>query len=271
MAEQDQYVLGYRSAEQERLQRQAEELARESRLLFDQFGDLSNQHVVEIGCGPRGCLDELSRRVGDGGSVIGVERSPEAVAMAREMVGVRGLHNVEVHELDARATGLPRDSFDVVTSRLVLVNIPQPEDVVSEALALAKPGGIVAFHEADWITHICDPPSEAWSRIGDLFVTYSDRNGIDPYIGRKVPRLVAEAGLTAVTVIPIVHVYPPGHGRRNILLDFAENLTERFVVDGMIERATLERIKSSLADDLADPNRLVVSHLFFQVWGRKPA
>ena len=38
MAEVDQYFLGYRRAEQERLQRQALELAPEAQWLFDQIG-----------------------------------------------------------------------------------------------------------------------------------------------------------------------------------------------------------------------------------------
>ncbi|CAM3875772.1 methyltransferase domain-containing protein [Smaragdicoccus niigatensis] len=271
MSQQDQYVLGYRTEEQKRLQQQAAQLAPESSWLFDQVGSLEGCRVVEIGCGPHGCLDELSRRVGKSGSVTGVERSSDAVMLARQMIASQGLHNVEVREVDARSTGLPRGGFDFVTARLVLVNIPRPHEVVMEAVALARPGGLVAFHEADWISHFCDPPSEAWTSIVDLFVDYSARNGIDPFIGRKVPRLLREAGVTDVQINPIVHIYPPGHERRSILLDFAENLTQRVVSDGMIQADELGEIKTRLAQDLADPRRLVVSHLFFQVWGRKPS
>jgi SAM-dependent methyltransferase len=148
MSEMDQYVLGYGEAEQRRLQRQAEQLAPDSRWLFDQLEPLDGARVLEIGCGPSGCLDQLSRRVGTMGSVLGVERSPDAVAMAKEIVASEGLTNVEVLECDARSTGLARSSFDLVTSRLVLVNIPQPEQVIVEAVALAKPGSWVAFHES---------------------------------------------------------------------------------------------------------------------------
>ncbi|MEJ8847501.1 hypothetical protein [Variovorax rhizosphaerae] len=38
MSEKDPYLLGYRQAEQERLERQALELASESEWLFDQIG-----------------------------------------------------------------------------------------------------------------------------------------------------------------------------------------------------------------------------------------
>ncbi len=147
MAQADQYVLGYRQAEQERLQQQALQLAGESERLFDQIGIGPCGRIVEIGCGPQGCLDLLSRRVGPNGNVIGIERSDDAVGLARASVEERGLSNVEVLQGDARATGLERASFDLVTSRLVLVNIPQPDEVVAEAVALTRPGGWVAFHE----------------------------------------------------------------------------------------------------------------------------
>ena len=89
MAQRDEYLLGYRRAEQERLQEQARQLADESSWLFDQFAIASGARVVEIGCGPHGCLDLLAQRVGPSGNVIGVERSDDAVQMARAMVANR--------------------------------------------------------------------------------------------------------------------------------------------------------------------------------------
>lgn len=52
----DAYLLGHRSSEQERLQQQAEFLVDEANALFDQIGITPGARVVEIGCGPRGCL-----------------------------------------------------------------------------------------------------------------------------------------------------------------------------------------------------------------------
>jgi len=269
MTTSDPYVLGYRSAEQERLQQQAQQLAHESASLFDEIGVPVGGRVVEIGCGPHGCLELLSERVGLSGTVLGIERSPDAVSLARKLIGERGLRNVEVVCRDAQATGLPRASFDLVTSRLVLVNIPEPEHVVAEAVALVRPGGWIAFHEADWVAHVCDPPLEAWGELVDLFVAYSRRNGIDPFIGRRLARLLRDAGVEDVRVKPIIHVYPPGHGRRSILLDFAENLSERVVAEKMIDERRLINLKAALKHHLDDPQTLVVSHLFFQAWGRK--
>ena len=152
----------------------------------------------------------------------------------------------------------------------MLVNVPQPEEIVAEAAALVRPGGCVAFHEADYVSHVCDPPLEAWTTLVDLLTSYSERNGIDPFIGRKLPRLLRDAGLIEVRVNPIIHVYPPGHGRRSILLDFAENLTDRILAQKLVGERELSDMKATLRQHLANPDTLVVSHLFFQAWGRKP-
>ncbi len=266
----DPYFLGYRKAEQERLQRQAEELAHEARSLFAQIGLSPGARVVEIGCGPQGCLDILSELVGPSGRVVGVERSEEAVGLARKLIAERKLGNVEVVHGDGRATGLPRAAFDFATARLVLVNVPQPEQILAEAVALVRPGGMVAFHDADWGAHVCDPPLPAWTRLAELLETYARLNGIDHFVGRKLPRLLRDAGLLDVQVTPLIHVYPPGHGRRSIMLDFVENLSERLVAQQLIAEGELGELKLALARHIEDPETLVVSHLFFQAWGRVP-
>src|SRR5512147_1617772 len=149
MNESDPYLLGYRQAEQERLERQALELASESSWLFDQIGIQKDSRVVEIGCGPRGCLDLLSKRVGVNGTVIGIERSAEQVERARKFIADNQLTNTDVLCIDARETGLPEASFDLATARLVLVNIPKPEQLIKEMVRLVRPGGTIALHEPD--------------------------------------------------------------------------------------------------------------------------
>ena len=272
MTEPDEYFLGYRKVEQERLQRQAQQFAPESNWLFDQIDLPVGARVVEFGCGPHGCLDLLSERVGPSGSVVGVERGEEAVALARKLIAKRGLRNVEILHGDVRSTGLPQGSFDLVTARLVLVNVPRPEQIVAEAFSLVRPGGWVAFHELDFgsagIFH--DPPLPALTTLVELMRTYAERNGIDLFVGRKVPRLLRDAGLIDVRVNPLIYVYPPGHARRKSLLDIAENLSERVLSQNLITEQALTDLKRALSQHLDNPETLVVGGPFFQVWARKP-
>ena len=176
----------------------AQELEQEARWLLDRIGLPAGARAVEIGCGPRGCLDLLAERVGPTGEVVGVERSDEAVDLARKFIAERNLANVRVLNGDARQTGLPRGQFDLATARLVLINVPHPEEVVSEMAALVRPGGVVALHEADWMASACDPPLPAWDRLNELMFAFARKNGNDLLIGRRVPRMLREAGLVDV-------------------------------------------------------------------------
>ena len=270
MSEPDPYLLGYRQTEQERLARQARELAHESAWLFDQIGVREGWRVVEIGCGPQGCLGLLSERVGATGRVVGVERSAEQVESARQFVAASRLANVEVLAVDARATGLPSRAFDLATARLVLVNVPEPGQIVAEMVRLVRPGGFVALHEPDSTAQRCDPPHPAQTRLLQLLETYAAMNGIDRSIGLRVPRLLREAGLLALRVNPLVHVYPREHGRRMLVLEFVANARSRILEKGLIGEAELDELTAALKRHLEDPGTLVVSSLFLQTWGRTP-
>lgn len=270
MSEPDPYLLGYRQAEQERLERQAEELAHESAWLFDQIGVHEGWRVVEIGCGPRGCLELLSARVGATGHVVGVERNAEQVERARRIAADGHLTNVEVLATDARDTGLPAGTFDLATARLVLVNIPHPEEIVREMIRLVRPGGVVALHEPDTTTQRCDPPLPAHVRLLQLLGAYAEMNGIDRAIGVRVPRLLRESGVVDVRVNPLVHVYPRTHTRRMMWLEFVENVRTRLLDASLVEEAELDELTAALKGHLEDPATLVVSSLFLQVWGRRP-
>jgi len=271
MTQADPYFLGHRQAEQERLPLPGQELASEANWLFDQLDlPLIDAQVIELGCGPRGCLDLLAERVGPQGRVVGVELSDTAVQLARQFVAERSLANVEVLQGDAHATGLPHASFDLATARLVLVNVPQPEQIVTEMVALVRPGGMVALHEADYVSLLCDPPHPAWSRLLQALETYAQLNGVDLFIGRRVPRLLRDAGLVGVQAHPIIYLHSPGHWRRMILWQFVQNLRDRLIAQGVLAEAELDELAAALQRHLEDPDTLVMSHLYIQVWGRKP-
>jgi SAM-dependent methyltransferase len=265
-----EYLLGHRSAEQRRLERQAEHLTADAQWLLDRVGPLAGRRIVEIGCGPRGLLDMLSERVGASGSVVGVDVSAEAVNLARDHAARHDLRNVEVMQGDGRSVPLAGSSVDVVVVRLVLVNVPRPEEIVREAVRLLRPGGMVAFHEADWVAHVTDPPLAAWTRLVKAIEAYAADQGVDLFVGRRLPRLLRAAGLRDVRARAIVGVHEPGSDRRSILADFADNLAERLVDHGVIGSDELREQLTALRRHLDDPDSLVLSHLFVQAWGRRP-
>jgi SAM-dependent methyltransferase len=266
----DEYLLGHGSAEELRLRRQVRELESEASWLLDRLEIRPGARAIDLGCGLEGILGLLSARVGPSGRVVGVEKSPYFAGLARRFVTERGLTNVEVREGDAKDTGLPRCSLDVAHARLVLVNVPEPQRVVQEMVALVRPGGVVASHEADYLPHVCDPPHAAWDRLFEIFDAYSRANGIDLFVGRKTHRMLRAAGVVDIHVNPVIHAYAAGNPRRTIFWDFVQNVRDRLVEGGYVGEAELDDLLDALKRHLDNEGTLVVSHLFFQVWGRKP-
>lgn len=268
---QDDYLLGRGKAEEARLRRQIANLAPDSDAQFEKIGIRQGERVVDLGCGPGGVLHLLGKRVGPTGSVLRIERSAQFVDIARRFTNELALPQVEVCEGDAYETGLPRASFDGAHMRLVLVNVPKPELIVKEMVALVRPGGWVASFEADYLTHICDPPSPAWTRLLEAYSAYSSAQGIDLFVGRRTHRLFRDAGIANITVDPVLHTYPPGHDRRPILWDFINNVRDKLTEGGFVGRDELETDMAALDKHLSNPDVLVVSHLFFRLSGRVPS
>jgi ubiquinone/menaquinone biosynthesis C-methylase UbiE len=264
------YALGSSPGESARLHRQAEELAADSAALLDHVGLRPGQAAIDLGCGPRGILDMLAERAGPAGRVVGLDANPAHAAMAAEFTAARRLSNVEIITADATATGLPTGSFDLVHARTLLVNLPSPASVAAEMLRLARPGGWVASMEPDTEHALCYPPHPAFDRLCDIFTVAFRRNGADPWIGRRVPQLLRQAGLADVKVEARVQLYPPGNSRRTVRLDLVRAMRPQVLEMGLASATELDDLDAAARPHLTDSHTVVMSGLLFLTWGRKP-
>ena len=264
------YALGSSPGESARLQRQAEELAADSAALLDRVGLRPRQSAIDLGCGPRGILDLLAELVTPAGRVVGLDADPAHTAMAAGFAAERGLSGVEIITADARATGLPTDSFDLVHARTLLITVPDPAEVAAEMVRLAKPGGWVADADADVEHALCYPPSPAFDRLCDIFNVAVRHHGADPWIGRRIPELFREAGLEDVNVEARVQMYPPGNSRRTVRLDLVRSIRPQVLEMGLASAADLDELDAAVRPHLTDPCTVVMSGPLFLTWGRKP-
>jgi ubiquinone/menaquinone biosynthesis C-methylase UbiE len=264
------YALGADEQEAARLWRQSGELRPEAEALLARIGLRPGDAALDVGCGPRGILDLLAATVSPGGRVVGLDADPGHVAAAagytRSAPG-----NVEVIRGDARHTGLPSGSFDLVHARTLLVTIPEPAEVLAEMVRLARPGGWVASQEPDVEHSLCYPPLPAWDRLSEIFLAAFTRAGADPHIGRRLSEMYRRAGLEDIEVQIHAAAYPAGHSRRTVIPDLVRSLRPVIAELGLASDGEMNEVDRAVRRHLDDPDTLIMPHLLVAVWGRKPA
>jgi ubiquinone/menaquinone biosynthesis C-methylase UbiE len=264
------YSLGTSPAERDRLRRQSAELRDHSALLLDRVGVAEGWQAIDLGCGPSGILDLLAERVGPSGHVVGLDYETANVALAREFAAERGLANVEVIQGDAHRTGFPSASYDLVHARTLLINIPDPAAVVAEMVRLIRPGGWVAVLEPDGGGSVCHPAHPAWDRLTQIFFSAQEVDGADTFIGRRLPELFRQAGLVDIGVEAKADIYPAGNSRRTIRADLVRSMRPKILAAGIASERELDEVDHAVREHLSDPRTLMLPHLLFLTWGRKP-
>lgn len=115
---------------------------------------LEGCRILDLGCGSGRDVYALSQLVGPSGQVVGVDMTPEQLAVARRHqafhAGQFGFDNVVFLEGDIERIGelgLEPASFDVIVSNCVVNLCPDKDAVLQGAHQLLKPGGEFYFSD----------------------------------------------------------------------------------------------------------------------------
>ena len=189
-----EYALGHSDSELQRLIMQARFFGDLTRDVLLRAGVSSGMRILDAGCGAGDVSFLAASLVGDEGRVHGVDRSPEAIALAKQRAESAQLENVsfEVADLMQFESAAP---FNAVIGRLVLMYFPDPVAALRSLARHVVPGGLVLFHEVDLSTARCEPRIEMFESLMETVRETLRRAGVTVDMGAALYRSFRAAGL----------------------------------------------------------------------------
>ena len=267
------YVLGNDPAELARLDRQAAAIERATRVLLGTAGITPGARVLDLGTGLGHVARLVSELVGPHGSVVGIDRSRDALAVARHRAEAAGLEHLSFIEGDVTGWRAPQP-FDAIVGRLVLFHLPDPAAAVRHHLQNLRPGGRFVAIDFDIGSARAEPAvtlvAECLRWVCDAFSSV----GASPRIGARLGPILAEGGLQNVTTFGIQPYLPPGDPAAAALLGgVVRSLAKTIVQHGIAtaEALGIDTLEARIAAAMQRADAVLLTPTVAGAWGQARA
>jgi SAM-dependent methyltransferase len=268
-AGQTSYPFADRAVEDERLIAQGRLFDPLTRRVFEQAGLAPGMRVLDLGSGSGNVARLASEIVGPAGSVVGIERDPAAVDLARRRTDAA---NVEYRLGDVQTLDGVEDGFDAVVGRLILMYQPDTVAALRRAATRVRPGGLVCLHECDLRYEWAFPRPPLWTQLRTWSLEAMEKVGIQTRMGLSLYTAFRAAGLPGPDLVleSAVGGGPdaPSWGWANLVIGVVP-LMERL---GMTTRAKVD--PDTLADRLLAEILACDGHVIGPpmtgAWARRP-
>jgi SAM-dependent methyltransferase len=262
------YSLSLSDAEIARYRMMADAAREDEHALWEAAGIGPGARVADVGCGPGALSIVLAELVGESGHVQGVDRDEIALATGRELAARSGLVNVQFLAGPADATGLAQASLDVVMMRHVLAHNGGREQAIVDHLAtLVRPGGTVYLVDVDADRMEIKPAVPELEDLDAAYRALHARRGNDLSVGRRLPELLAAAGLESVEFHDHSRVITPGPGMRPPAWAARETL----VAEGLATRDDLARWERAFTAFDREDLRAEIGISQFSAYANRPS
>ena len=251
------YVLDHQQqGERHRLALMSQLLDPMHRRLLDRLGVAPGARTLEVGCGNGSVSAWLAGRVGPTGRAVAVDLD---LSLTADVCGV------EFRQADILAGPVAPGGFDVVTCRAVLHHVGDVRAAVANLVASAQPGGAVLVIEPDFLpVSVAEPAAvrDFWQG----WLAWSREEGIDYFLGRRLPQLLSAAGVLDIAATAETALYNGGSPWAAYWQQTIRQLRGRLEDAGKLHSESID----GFLDRCADPRWWTQTIAFTAASGRAP-
>jgi SAM-dependent methyltransferase len=235
-----EYVLDHRhEGEPERLALMSRLLDPMHRGHIERLGVGPGARTLEVGCGNGSVSAWLAGRVAPAGHAVAVDLDLSLV--------VADVPGLELRQADILAGPVEPEDFDLVTARAVLHHVGDVEAAVANLVASARPGGAVLLIEPDFLPVTVAEPAEVRG-FWEGWLAWSREQGIDYFIGRRLPAMLSRLGLGDVRATAETAHYNGGSAWAVYWRQTIAELRTRLVASGKLNDRLIDTFLARCAD-----------------------
>ena len=263
------YQLGTGIGENEvtRLEAQGAAIAPATRMIFAEAGIRPGMRVLDLGSGAGDVAFVAADLVGPDGCVVGVDRSPDALARARLRAAQRGLTQVQFVEGDIHDPA-PGGPFDAIVERLTMWAVPDPAAMLRRQATVLRPGGLVVPVEVDLSPMRWLPEIPLGTQVKSWLIEGFARAGLT-MLGPRLWAIVQEAGLRPLGMIGVQPHFGPDDPVGIAFLVEAIRVAEPLIVGTGVataEEIGMETFEQRLRDEGERSQAVGATYMLLSAW-----
>jgi len=256
-----QYVLNQSwKGEQERLDRIAALTDPATFRYLEALGVDKGWHCAEVGAGAGSVARWLCQRVGASGKVV-------AVDIDTRFIEALDYPNLEVRRQNIVTEPLEEGRYDLVHAKIILLHLPEREQVLRQLAAALRPGGILLVEESDVRSiQTCEPQSPRLAKSGASIASLFVKGGVDPAYGLKLLPAVKRTGLKNIGSDCQLSAIQCGSPESITLSLTLEHLGPKLVALGLMSQ---EEVDAALEELRQPSNTIIYTPITVSVWGQR--
>jgi ubiquinone/menaquinone biosynthesis C-methylase UbiE len=242
---------------------------RELQAIVNELPLSSEMRVLDLACGDGFYTRRIAERLGSGGFITGADINLAYLSEASEEASHQtGRAKIDFVAASFDRLPFPDDTFDLVWCAQSLYTLPDPVVAIGHMARVLRPGGVVAVLENDtlhqvflpWPVHLELPLRAAELRS----FSEGSRNSSKYYVGRRLPAILAAAGLEPLRMT--THAFdrqaPLGEAEQGLLQSYLEEIAER--VAPYLDGALLQELRQFV--DPGSPQHLLGQPYLTMTW-----